>query len=84
MINVYAAAISLIQNNCSFLREKLQSYELSDLNDVDFCAITKYTPYMLQFAVRHVNITGYTGEINFPEMRSIRTSTRKSTNLKIC
>lgn len=53
---MFAEAISLIQNNCTYLNER---------SEVDFCALTEYTPAQLSAAMRFVNFTGYTGNIQF-------------------
>ena len=71
-MNVYASAISLIQNNCSLLNENYKKAEIPIKNDIDFCAITKFTPQILRFALKFINITGYTGDIYFPEGQSDR------------
>lgn len=71
-MNVYASAISLIQNNCSLLNENYQKAEITITNDINFCEITKFTPQILRFALKFINITGYTGEIYFPEGQSGR------------
>lgn len=69
-MNVYASAISLLQNNCSFLNEKLK-LQLQSRNPIiqglplDFCTITNFSTMDLAFAIKYVNITGYTGQIWF-------------------
>lgn len=74
-MNVYAAAISLLQNNCSFLNEKWQNdieNRTFNVQSIDFCALANFTPSLLAFALRYVNITGYTGQIWFPEKSLVR------------
>lgn len=74
-MTVYAAAISLLQNNCTFLNEQLQSRTDNKTNPIaselvpqpDFCNITNFTPDNLAFAIKFVNFTGYTGQIWFSD-----------------
>lgn len=75
-MNVYAATISLLQNNCTFLNEKRQmtidSKKYFDAQAIDFCTITSFTPAIISFALKYINITGYTGDIWFPEEGLVR------------
>ena len=70
-MSVYAAAIFLIQNNCTLLNENRGISTLSSTFP-DFCSLTQFGPLELSFALRFVNITGYTGIINFPAVGLIR------------
>ena len=67
-MTVYAAAISLLQNNCTLLNEKRSTIKHEfDWVVPDFCNITQFTPKDLSYAIRFVNFTGYTGQIWFPQ-----------------
>ena len=57
-----AQAISLLQNNCTFLNNELKD---TKLDDVDFCALTEITPFDLSRVIGVVNFTGLTGPISF-------------------
>lgn len=75
-MNVYAAAISLLQNNCTFLNAKLD-YGIGPVlnyteSTPDFCTKTEFTPKDLSFALQFVDIVGYTGRISFPEDSLVR------------
>ncbi len=65
-MTTYAQGISILQNNCTLLNEKLaDNTEILIPSKVDFCKITTFTPRDLAFAMRFVNFTGYTGPIYF-------------------
>ena len=74
-MSVYAAGISLLQNNCSFLNEKLRE-ALPNAKEFDFCSLETFTPEDLAFALRFVNITGYSGPIYFQHGSVLRAGTK--------
>ena len=64
-----------MQNNCSFLNE-MQSTYAPESNPIDFCSLNTITPSTINYAMRLVNITGYTGQIQFPSDSRVRLSKR--------
>lgn len=75
-MTTYAQGISLLQNNCTFLNEKAQEFKVSNFFG-NFCEKTTFSPKDLTFAMRFVNFTGYTGQINFPSNVMIRSGNLK-------
>ena len=76
-----ANAISLLQNNCSYLNSfianntKLLDRIPSNLTvpiDFDFCSYSTFDPPMLSRAIDAVSFTGLTGPISFLSDRSGR------------
>lgn len=63
-MSVLAEAVSLIQNNCTFLNANRENRLFT--NELpDFCSLTEFTPDELSYAMRFVNFTGYTGQVSF-------------------
>lgn len=74
-----AEAIALIQNNCTFLNDRLQylleTNEISwnddyidvysRLSELDFCTAETFSPSTLAIVMRFVNFTGFTGPVSF-------------------
>ena len=58
-ITLYALAISLLQNNCTYLNEILTERKKN------YCDITTFDPSDISVVMRYVNFTGYSGEISF-------------------
>lgn len=78
-----ARAISLLQNNCTYLNEYNARNPLQfngeNVFGFDFCALTEFTPFVLSRAIQAVNFTGLTGRIDFP----VNKSTRDRSNLAL-
>lgn len=73
-----AEAVYLLQNNCSYLNEKLSLLKETESKatiefleakgidlSIDFCGIKSFTPFTLAVVMRFVNFTGYTGLVTF-------------------
>lgn len=71
-MSVLAEAISLIQNNCTLLNANRVNRPFTKELPEDFCSLTEFTPDELSYALRFVNFTGYTGQIDFPNNVLIR------------
>jgi len=81
MISTYASAISLLQNNCTFLNEI--RVKMERWRDTDFCALTSFNPEHLAFALRFVNFTGYTGNVSFSQDILLRKGKMSSRHIYI-
>lgn len=57
------------------MNEKAQESRVSKVFG-NFCEKTTFSPIDLTFALRFVNFTGYTGQINFPNDALIRSGNR--------
>lgn len=66
MTTAWAQALSLIQNNCTFLNEMSSGAEFFEQKIAfDFCKSEDFTTRDLAFALRFINFAGYTGPIFF-------------------
>lgn len=68
MTSAWAYGLNILQNNCTFLNEKVkEAGEKFNLVGIDYCSLEEFTPVNLAFALRYINFTGYTGKIYFTD-----------------